>query len=107
LAAMAVPASTYLVTLTRWFDSAMPMADFVLRLAVIALALVALALGVTWAALRWTPLRERSDGPATALVSVGVVSAVTFAVLAGDLLFGSGRMTMLSVLGLLPLDGGR
>nr|WP_257908927.1 hypothetical protein [Janibacter limosus] len=32
---------------------------------------------------------------------------MTFLLLAGDLLLGGGRMTMLSVLGLLPLDGGR
>ncbi|MDN5718344.1 MAG: hypothetical protein L0G89_14045, partial [Janibacter sp.] len=107
LAAMAMPASTYLVTLTRWYDAATPMAAFVLRLAVIDLAVLALALAAVWAVLRWTPLRVRPVGPSVALVSVGVVSAVTFALLAGDLLLGSGRMTMLSVLGLLPLDGGR
>ncbi|KRE38987.1 hypothetical protein ASG73_01065 [Janibacter sp. Soil728] len=107
LAAMAVPASTYLVTLTRWFDSTRPMTAFVLRLTVIDLTLLALALAVVWAALRWSALRWRAEGPAAALISVGVVSAVTFLLLAGDLLLAGGRMTMLSVLGLLPLDGGR
>lgn len=42
-----------------------------------------------------------------ALAAVGTLAAVTAALLAGDLLLGEGRMTMLGVLGLHPLDGGR
>ena len=107
LAAMAVPPSTYLVTSTRWFDSDHPLAAFVLRLAVIDLALVALTLAAVLAVLRWARPRWFAEGPAVALVGVAVLSAVTWLLLAGDLLVGRGRMTMLSVLGLLPLDGGR
>lgn len=107
LVAMAVPASTYLLTLTRWFDTATPMSAFVLRLAVIDLALVALALAAVWAVLQRPSSHSRTEGATAALTGVGVLSAVTFLLLAGDLLLGGGRMTMLSVLGLLPLDGGR
>lgn len=104
LAAMAMPASTYLLTTTRWFDSQSPMAAFVVRLAVIDLAMLVLVLLVVLAAQRWSALTR---GSAAGLVAVGTIAAVTFVVLAGDLLVGGGRMTMLSVLGLLPLDGGR
>ncbi|UTT66209.1 hypothetical protein NMQ01_00375 [Janibacter sp. CX7] len=107
LAAMAVPASTYLLTTTRWFDSDHPMGAFVLRLAVIDLALLALTLAAVLAVLRRARPRWLAEGPAVALVGVAVLSAVTWLLLAGDLLVGRGRMTMLSVLGLLPLDGGR
>lgn len=107
LGAMAVPAATYLVTMTRWFDAASPLTPFVLWLAALVLALVALALLVLLAVRRRGPQRWRSGGPAAALVTTGTIGAVTALLLAGDLLVGSGRMTMLSVLGLLPLDGGR
>lgn len=99
LAAMAMPASTYLVTMTRWFDTAMPMAAFVGWLAVIDAVLVA------GAAVLVGLLRRR--GAVSPLVPVGVIAGATWLLLAGDLVVGSGRMTMLSVLGLLPLDGGR
>ena len=92
LAAMAVPASTYLLTTTRWFDSDHPMGAFVLRLAVIDLALVALTLAVVLVVLRWARPRWLAEGPAVALVGVGVLSAVTWLLLAGDLLVGRGRI---------------
>ncbi|WP_236953405.1 hypothetical protein [Janibacter indicus] len=108
LAAMAVPASTYLLTLTRWFDTPSAMGGFVLRLAVIDLALLALVLVVVLLVQRrWPGDEGASGGPRrSALVAVGTVAGVTWGLLAVDLLLG-GRMTMLSVLGLLPLDGGR
>ncbi|WP_434966920.1 hypothetical protein [Janibacter indicus] len=108
LAAMAVPASTYLLTLTRWFDTPSAMGGFVLRLAVIDLALLALVLVVVLLVQRrWPGDEGASGGPwRAALVAVGTVAGVTWGLLAVDLLLG-GRMTMLSVLGLLPLDGGR
>ena len=105
---MAVPASTYLLTLTRWFDTPSAMGGFVLRLAVIDLALLALVLVVVLLVQRrWPGDEGASGGPRrAALVAVGTVAGVTWGLLAVDLLLG-GRMTMLSVLGLLPLDGGR
>ncbi|WP_338539053.1 hypothetical protein N5P18_06350 [Janibacter terrae] len=103
LAAMALPVSTYLVTRTRWFATDEPFAGFVARVVVIDLVVVALTLLGMLLGRRRAP-----DSPfAPALVPVGVVAGLTWLVLAGDLLLGSGRMTMLSVLGLLPLDGGR
>lgn len=103
LVAMALPASTYLVTRTRWFDAASPLAGFVPRIVVIDLAIVA----VTLAGLIAVRRRGALASPfAPALVPVGLVAGLTWLVLAGDLLL-AGRMTMLSVLGLLPLDGGR
>ena len=54
----------------------------------------------------WPGDEGASGGPRrAALVAVGTVAGVTWGLLAVDLLLG-GRMTMLSVLGLLPLDGG-
>lgn len=107
LAAMAVPASTYLLTLTRWFDTESVLGGFVLRLGVIDLALVAAVLALVLLVVRLAPAHLRGEGPLMARTAVGAVSAITFALLAGDLLLGRGRMTMLSTLGLLPLDGGR
>ena len=59
------------------------------------------------ARVRRRPARAcRISARRAALVAVGTVAGVTWGLLAVDLLLG-GRMTMLSVLGLLPLDGGR
>lgn len=107
LVALAMPASTYLVTLTPWFDAGSPLLAFVLALLLLDLALLVLALLAVRVLARFAPARWRPQGTRGCLATVGIVCGLTFVLLAGDLLLGGGRMTLLSVLGLLPLDGGR
>ena len=77
LAAMAVPASTYLLTLTRWFDTESVLGGFVLRLGVIDLALVAAVLALVLLVVRLAPAHLRGDGPLMARTAVGAVSALS------------------------------
>ncbi|MEO6020975.1 MAG: hypothetical protein ABIP45_12075 [Knoellia sp.] len=92
VAAASVPASTFLANLLPWWRFSIPM-----------LSIVA-AVGVFVALIAYAALR----GPwgHTALGPLAFVSAVTLAVLAGDILTGS-RLQQSSLMGLQPVVAGR
>ncbi|EAQ00878.1 hypothetical protein JNB_11904 [Janibacter sp. HTCC2649] len=92
VAAASVPASTFLANLLPWWRFPIPMVSIVASVGIF-VALIA------YAALR---------GPwgRAALGSLAFVSAVTVAVLAGDILTGS-RLQQSSLMGLQPVVGGR
>lgn len=116
LAAMALPAATFLATSIPWWRADSP--GWALA-GVVALDILIILVGAILVAQTIRPRRESSDLDAAeapdpadvrrrqARAVVGTVAAVTAGVLALDLLLNQGRMTMLGVLGLHPLDGGR
>ena len=87
-----VPAATYLANIVPWWRFPWPPAALVLGIAAWAGALGAIALSGRW--------RRSPMGP------VAAVSAMTFVVLAADLMNGS-RLQVASLLGLNPMVGGR
>lgn len=102
LCALCLPAATYLVTFTGWYAADRPLLAFTGAVGLASVGLTALVLAATLGAGRL--LAAGVARPA--MVAVGLVSALTAGLLTVDLLL-AGRMTMLGVLGLLPLDGGR
>lgn len=92
VAAASVPASTFLANLLPWWRFSIPMVSIVA------------AVGLFVALIAYAALR----GPwgRTALGPLAFVSAVTLAVLAGDILTGS-RLQQSSLMGLQPVVAGR
>lgn len=90
--AAAVPASTFLANVVPWWRFAWPSFVLVVAVAVWASVIGAVALRGPW--------RQSVMGP------VAVVAAVTFVVLAADVMTGS-RLQLASLLGLNPIVGGR
>ncbi len=90
--AASVPAATFLANLVPWWRFPIPMISVVAAVALFAAIISALALTGPWAHSRIGPLI--------------VVSAVTMAVLAGDVMTGS-RLQLSSLMGLQPVVGGR
>jgi len=88
----AVPAATYLANIVPWWRAPWPPAALVLTTAVWSAVLGAIALRGGW---RHSPM-----GP------VGAVAALTFVVLAVDVMNGS-SLQVASLLGLNPIVGGR
>jgi len=88
----AVPAATYLANIVPWWRAPWPPAALVLTTAVWSAVLGAIALRGGW--------RHSAMGP------VGAVAALTFVVLAVDVMNGS-SLQVASLLGLNPIVGGR
>ena len=88
----AVPVSTFLANLLPWWRFSVPMVSLVASVAVFTALISSLALLGPWG--------RRVTGP------MAVVSLVTVAVLAADVLLGS-HLQLSSLLGLQPVVGGR
>jgi hypothetical protein len=88
----AVPAATYLANIVPWWRFGLPPVALVLVIATWTGVLGAIALGGQW--------RRSPMGP------VAAIAAMTFVVLAADVVSGS-RLQVSSLLGLNPIVGGR
>lgn len=105
LGAMALPAATFLATVVPWWRAGSPGWALTGVVVGIIAALLALTAALVLGLGRLVPGAGGARG--RALAAVGSLAAVTAGILALDLLLDEGRMTMLGVLGLHPLDGGR
>nr|BFE80510.1 hypothetical protein GCM10020093_031110 [Planobispora longispora] len=99
----ALPVSTYLVNFTGWRHAGTPVLALGGGIAGCALLLAAAALALPWA---WSRLRRVPSGTGGPLGPLAIVTAVTAAVLAGDLLAGT-PLQLNSVMGYTAVVGAR
>ena len=92
VSAASVPASTFLANLIPWWRFSVPMLSVVAAVGLFVALIAALALAGPWGRTAWGPML--------------VVSAVTVAVLALDVMTGS-RLQLSSLMGLQPVVAGR